>query len=95
MTKFLVLMMVFASLVCWADYAPGLYLRVEEVGQNQIGQTMIDIWEPVSDRSDALAKLPSVLAEHFQDKQYEARLHWHYLDKPCVVEIIATGTYNP
>lgn len=89
-------LMVIICTTSWADYSPGLYLEIVEIKANIYdGFPEVNVWEPVIDRADAETKLPGVLAEHFAGKAYEARLHWHYLDKPCAVEIIATGTYTP
>lgn len=85
----LIIAMALISIACFAsEYPPGLYLQVTEISDG----LPVDIWTLIADPAEAEAKLSGVLAEHFAGKQYEARLHWHYLDKPCVVEIIATGT---
>ena len=70
----------------------GLYLDIIEIVDINAGIAAEHHAIAVSDRADAEAKLPSILAEHFAGKAYEARLHWHYLDKPCVVEVLPAPT---
>ena len=87
--------MILVCAIVWADYAPGMYLQVTETGISPWTSIPVEVYVAVTDKSDAEAKLPAVLAEHFIGKAYEAYYHQHYLDRPCVWELLATGTCTP
>lgn len=84
---FVVFAIIITSVLFANEFPVGIYLDVREINI-PINQEPKIVMIPVIDKSDAIEKLPSVVEEHFQGKTYEARLHNHYIDKPCTIEIL-------